>query len=80
MIRIKVFKTNSNSSCNPNHANEELEPMENFIAQIGYDRIKNIVVSPGTDIYSYYSIFYEDGLPYTPRTETAEPKKKGIFG
>ena len=43
--------------------------MERFIAQIGYDSIKNIVVSPGIDVYSFYSIFYEDGQPYTPYAE-----------
>ena len=77
MIRVRVFKIFSGKSCDPISGKEVLAPMENFIAQIGYDNIKNIIVSAPDTLFSFYSIFYEDGLPYTP---PPVPEKKGLFG
>ncbi len=81
MIRMQVFKVNADWSCNRESPlrNKQIAPIESLIAQIGYDNIKNIIVSAPDSIYSYYTIFYEDGQPYTPYVED-EPKKKGIFG
>ncbi len=81
MIRMKVFKVDSSISCDeatPLRA-KYVAPIETFIAQIGYDNIKNIVVSAPNSINSYYTFFYEDNQPYTPYVED-EPKKKGLFG
>ena len=77
MIRIEVFDINSNRL----YANKrkELSPIEDFIAQVGYDNIKNIIVSNSGTVFLCYSIFYEDNQPYTPYVEE-EPKKKGILG
>jgi hypothetical protein len=74
-----MFEIHLHDSCNPLYKNKVWAPVEEFIAKIGYDNIKNIIVTPGTTYFSYYSIFYEDGLPFTPYVEE-EPKKKGIFG
>lgn len=79
MIRMQVFKVNSDWSCDGASPlrNKQIAPIEAFIAQIGYDNIKNIIVSAPASVNSYYTIFYEDGQPYTPYVE---PPKKGIFG
>ena len=77
MIRIKVFEINSNR-LNDNQR-KELSPIEEFIAQVGYDNVKNIIVSNSGAVFVCYSIFYEDNQPYTPYVED-EPKKKGILG
>ena len=74
MIRMKVIEVKSNvaASNSPAYAKfktEEIAKVEEFIAQIGYDSIRNIVVSAPNPTFSYYSIFYEDGQPYTPRVE-----------
>ena len=74
-----MFQIDLKNSCNALTKRKEWAPVEEFIAQIGYNNIKNIIVTPGTTYFSYYSIFYEDGQPYTPYVED-EPKKKGIFG
>lgn len=79
MIRTRVFRVFSKESCDPILGKKLMAPMEEFIAQIGYNNIKNIIVSAPESIYSYYTIFYEDGKPYTPYVE-GEPKKKGLFG
>ena len=77
MIKIKIFQVNSSQACNFGHEDEELDPMEEFIAQVGYEKIKNILLQSTSGSTSYYAIFYEDNLPYAPRST---PKKKGIFG
>ena len=79
MIRVEMFEIHLERSCNPLTKHKEWAPIETFIAKIGYENIKNIITTPGTTYFSYYSIFYEDGLPYTPYVEDA-PKKKGLFG
>ena len=74
MVKIKVFRVNAYDSCLPNLEERTLAPMEAFIAQIGYERIKNIVtLSTSSGMTSFYTIFYEDGLPYTPYVDE-EPK------
>lgn len=85
MIRLKVIQINSDiaSKTSSNYADlsaNEIEKVEEFIAEIGYENIKNIIVSGPNSSYSCYSFFYEDGQPYTPRTEPVAHKKKGIFG
>lgn len=80
MIRMKVFEINADSSSNNFSQDETVAPIEDFIAQIGYDNIKNIIVSAAGSYSCYYAFFYEDGQPYIPRTKVAEPKKKGFFG
>lgn len=85
MVRMKVIEIKSsiaasNSPVYEESKKDEIAKVEEFIAQIGYDSIKNIIVSAPNNSYSYYSIFYEDNLPYTPRAETDAAKKKGIFG
>ncbi|WMJ83461.1 hypothetical protein ACS3UN_10335 [Oscillospiraceae bacterium LTW-04] len=77
MIRIKVFQMNSNRLYD--NQRKELSPIEEFIAQVGYDSIKNIIMSNAGSVIICYTIFYEDNQPYTPYVEE-EPKKKGIFG
>lgn len=77
MIKIKIFQVESNLARDVNHEDKELGPMEEFIAQIGYEKIKNILLQSTSDCTSFYAIFYEDNLPYTPRST---PKKKGFFG
>ncbi|MFV0497961.1 MAG: hypothetical protein ACK5L0_07340 [Candidatus Fimivivens sp.] len=75
MIRAKIFEVNTcsiNSKWSP--IKEEMASMEAFIEQIGYDCIKNIV-SGGSSTCCYYTIFYEDGLPYTPYVKPEPPEK-----
>ena len=80
MIRVKVISMFSAKASTPDSGKRAVAPLEEFIAQVGYDNIKNIVVSsPNNFNISYYSIFYEDNQSYTPNAEN-EPKKKGIFG
>ncbi|MEA5135283.1 MAG: hypothetical protein VB035_04000 [Candidatus Fimivivens sp.] len=80
MVKIKIFEVNAYEGCKPNLEKRTVAPMEAFITQIGYENIMNIVtVSTGASNLCYYTIFYEDGLPFTPYVEE-EPKKKGIFG
>ena len=77
MIKIKVFSLNSYQVFEPDKEDKELAPIENFIAQIGYDAIRDIkIVSNGSSL-TYYHIIYEDNQPYTPRPI---PPKKGLFG
>lgn len=78
MVRMKVFKVDADGSASKLSESEEVSPIENFIALIGYDNIKNIIVSAAGSYSCYYAIFYEDGKPYTPYTDP--PKKKGLFG
>lgn len=77
MIKIKVLMIESQQARDPNHEDEWLGPAEDFIAQVGYQNIKEIKIQSASGSLGYYHIIYEDGLPYTPRTT---PKKKGIFG
>lgn len=78
MVKIKVFAIASRESCDDKYADTELSPLESFIEKIGYNNIRNIVTSsPNSSGISYYTFFYEDGLPYAPRQT---PEKKGIFG
>ncbi len=77
MIKIKVLSLDSMWASDPNLENKELSPIENFIAQIGYEVIKDIKIVTNGSSLTYYHIFYEDGLPYTPRPM---PEKKGLFG
>ena len=77
MIKIKVFTINSTPASDPDRENEQLGPVESFIAQIGYQNIKEIKVQSTSDSPGYYHIFYEDNLPYTPRPIS---EKKGLFG
>ncbi|MEA5135273.1 MAG: hypothetical protein VB035_03950 [Candidatus Fimivivens sp.] len=79
MIRMQVFSMNSNRMFDKLYQRKEISPIEEFIAQVGYNNIKNIIVSNSGTVFLCYSIFYEDGQPYTPYVEE-EPKKKGIFG
>ena len=82
MIRIEMFPVETTKICysnTPNAKRKELAPIEEFIAKIGYENIKNIIVSQSGGSNVYYSVFYEDGQPYTPYVED-EPKKKGLFG
>ena len=79
MIKIKVFSLNSAFVSKAREEDKALGPVENFIAQIGYENIRDtkVVYVNGGDTHFY--IIYEDGLPFTPYVEE-EPKKKGIFG
>ena len=79
MIRMKAFVINSYNLTNNKYEDKEKSPIEDFIAQVGYDNIKNIITSNASSTFVCYSIFYEDNLPYTPYVEE-EPKKKGILG
>jgi len=80
MVRMKVFVVNSSNLSKDRYEDEEKLPIEDFIAQVGYDNIKNIIMSNAGSILVCYTIFYEDGLPYSPRNESDAPKKKGLFG
>lgn len=77
MIRIKVIEVDCTWARLPDHEAEQLGPIEDFIAQVGYQNIKEIKVQSSGGPSGYYHIIYEDGLSYTPRTT---PKKKGLFG
>lgn len=79
MIRIKVIEVDCTWARLPDHEAEQLGPIEDFIAQVGYQNIKEIKVQSSGGPSGYYHIIYEDGLPFTPYVEE-EPKKKGIFG
>ena len=39
---------------------EEIAPIENFIAEIGFENIRSIITSTGSPYYLTYTIFYED--------------------
>ncbi len=73
MIRMRVIQVEpkiaaSNSPAYDERKKAEIAKVEEFIAQIGYENIKNIItVSPDSALFSYYTFFYEDGQPYTPR-------------
>ncbi len=79
MIRMKVIQIEpklaaSDLPINEERKKEEIAKVEEFIAQIGYENIKNIITaSPDSNFFSYYSIFYEDNQPYTPYVKP--PKK-----
>lgn len=77
MIKIKVISLNSNWASQPGQEDKELAPIENFIAQIGYENIREIKVVYSSGGSTFYHILYEDNLPYTPRPI---PEKKGLFG
>ncbi|MDF3003923.1 MAG: hypothetical protein K0S22_395 [Oscillospiraceae bacterium] len=79
MVRMEVFEFDSSRLTDKKTGYKEKSQVEDFIAQVGYDNIKNIIVSNSGSTFICYSIFYEDGQPYTPYVEE-EPKKKGIFG
>lgn len=42
---------------------EEVAPIEDFITEIGFKNIRNIITSTGSPNYLTYTIFYEDNLP-----------------
>ena len=74
MVRMKVIQIESRVASSDSPAYDDLKrkevsKVEEFIAQIGYDTIRNIIVSSPGNNFSYYSIFYEDGQPYTPYAE-----------
>ncbi len=77
MIKIKVLCLDSSRASDPNQEDKELDHIEAFISQIGYEAIRNIKVVCVSGSLTYYHIIYEDGLPYTPRPI---PPKKGLFG
>ena len=77
MIKIKVIAVEATWACLPDYENKQLGPVEDFIAQVGYQNIKEIKIQSASGSAGYYHIFYEDGQPYTPRTT---PQKKGLFG
>ena len=77
MIKVKVIAVNSYLTSEPNQEDKELAPIENLIAQVGYQNIKDIRVQSTNSGLGYYHIIYEDNLPYTPRPI---PEKKGLFG
>lgn len=79
MIRVEMFRIHLERCCNPLTKHKEWAPIEAFIEKVGYENIRNIITAPDASCFSYYSIFYEDGLPFTPYVEDA-PKKKGLFG
>ncbi|MEA5135276.1 MAG: hypothetical protein VB035_03965 [Candidatus Fimivivens sp.] len=80
MVHLKVIEISTPRAVSPSTGKKAVAPVEEFIASIGgYDNIKNIVVTAVGALSTNYSIFYEDGQPYTPYVEE-EPKKKGIFG
>ena len=58
---------------------KELSPIENFIAEIGFENVRSMISSTGSPYYLAYTIFYEDNLPYTPRAETDAAKKKASW-
>ena len=39
---------------------KEVEPIENFIAEIGFENVRSIITSTGSPSYLAYTIFYED--------------------
>ena len=77
MIKIKVFSLNSAFVTKTREEDKELGPVENFIAQIGYENIREIKVVYVNGGDTHFYIIYEDNLPYAPRPI---PEKKGLFG
>lgn len=69
MIRMEVFDFDSSRLTDETYGSEEKALVEAFIAQVGYDNIKNIIVSNSGSTCVLYTIFYEDGQPYTPYAE-----------
>ncbi len=71
MIRMKAFMADSYRLIlsKPKDNEKEKAPIEDFIAQVGYDNIKKILTCNAGSNLICYSIFYEDGQPYTPRVE-----------
>ncbi len=68
MIRVKVIKIDSKIAASDlpiceKDKKEEITKLEKLIAQIGYDSIKDIIVSAPGAPCSFYTIFYEDGQP-----------------
>lgn len=80
MIRLKVIEIPTSRAASSSSGRKAVAPVEEFINYIGYDNVKNIVVTAVGALSTFYSIFYEDGQPYTARIELDEPKKKGLFG
>ena len=39
---------------------KELAPIENFIAEIGFENVRSMISSTGSPYYLAYTIFYED--------------------
>ena len=68
MIRMKAFVFDSNYLIDNKYENKEKSPIEDFIAQVGYNNIKKILTSNAGSTFVCYSIFYEDGQP-SPRVE-----------
>ncbi len=77
MIRLKVIAVDSHCACDPKQAADRVGPVEDIIAQIGYENIKHIRVQASNGSVAYHNIFYEDNQPYTPRPTS---QKKGLFG
>ena len=69
MIRLKAFVINSIRLTEDKYENRFKAPIEDFIVQVGYDNIKKILTCNAGSNVICYSIFYEDGQPYTPRVE-----------
>lgn len=69
MVRMKAFVINANRLTDDKYEDKVKSPMEDFIAQVGYDNIKKILTSNAGSVFVCYSIFYEDGQPYTPYAE-----------
>lgn len=69
MIRMEVFDFDSSRLTDKKTGIKEKALIEGFIARVGYDNIKNIIVSNSGSVFVCYTIFYEDGQPYTPRVE-----------
>lgn len=42
---------------------KEFEPVEAFIAEVGFENIRKIAVAPGGEGVLTYTIFYEDSPP-----------------
>ncbi len=77
MIKIEIFSVNLYGLSEPNRAEKWVGPVEEFIARVGYQNIKEIKMQSTNGHVCYYHIFYEDGQPYTPRPTS---QKKGLFG
>ena len=77
MIRLKVIEIITSRALFPSTSAKAVGSVEEFIATIGYDNIKNIIVTSPNATSTCYSIFYEDGQPYIP-SPTSE--KKGFWG
>lgn len=79
MIRLKVIEISTSRAISSSTSRKAVAPVEEFIASIGYDNVKNIVVTAVGALTTLYSIFYEDNQSYTPYV-AEKPKKKGFFG